>query len=105
MESEPGKGSTFWFTIPNRKVEKIKKTIPEHEKPVIQKKDISLLIAEDNPSNFRYIETILKKDYRLLHAWNGEEAVELYTKHKPHIILMEIGMPVLDGYKAATEIR
>lgn len=105
VESEPGKGSTFWFTIPNRKVEKIKKTIPEHEKPVIQKKDISLLIAEDNPSNFRYIETILQKDYRLLHAWNGEEAVELYTKHKPHIILMEIGMPVLDGYKAATEIR
>ena len=47
----------------------------------------------------------LRRDYRLLHAWNGEQAVELCRKEHPHVILMDINMPVMNGYEAAAEIR
>ena len=74
-----------------------KKCAPE-EKPTI-------LIAEDNPGNYKLCEMILQKEYALLHAWNGQEAVELYREHQPMLILMDIKMPVMDGYEATREIR
>lgn len=67
--------------------------------------DLTILVAEDNASNYKLIESILKKDYHLLHAWNGREAVELFQKHAPQLILMDINMPEMDGYEATREIR
>ena len=64
-----------------------------------------LLVAEDNPSNYKLVEVLLRRDYDLLHAWNGEQAVELCRKEHPHVILMDINMPVMDGYEATAEIR
>lgn len=57
---------------------------------------MTILVAEDNGSNFKLIESILKKDYNLLHAWNGREAVELFREYIPHLILMDINMPVME---------
>lgn len=105
VDSEPGKGSTFWFVIPNREAVIQEKQVVEHELQMVNRSDITVLIAEDNESNFKFFETILKKDYRLLHAWNGEEAVKLFKEHQPHMVLMDINMPVMDGYEATTEIR
>ena len=106
VESEVGNGATFWFTVPNRQEEKkIRKSILEHERVHIHKKDITILIAEDNPSNFKFMNAILKKEYNILHAWDGQEAVELYKEHKPNLILMDINMPILDGYGAKGSIR
>lgn len=105
VESEPGKGSTFWFTVPNITAEKVEKKIQEHTLKAVAKSDITILIAEDNMSNFRLFETILQKDYHILHAWNGVEAVRLFKQHNPHIVLMDINMPEMDGYQATTEIR
>lgn len=105
LESEPGKGSTFWFTIRNIPTKKKQKQIQEHSFNTVAKNQVTILIAEDNESNFKLSETILKKDYRLLHAWNGEEAVELFKTHKPNIVLMDINMPVKNGYEATKEIR
>ena len=64
-----------------------------------------ILIAEDNDSNYRLFESILRKEYTLLHAWNGQEAVEIYRQRRPHLVLMDINMPVMNGYEAAAEIR
>ncbi len=105
VESEVGNGATFWFTIPNRQAEKVGKSALEHERVQVHKKDITILVAEDNPSNFKFMNAVLKKEYHILHAWNGQEAVELYKEHKPHLILMDINMPILNGYEAKDGIR
>ena len=65
----------------------------------------SILIAEDNASNYKLLEAILSKSYKLLHAWEGKEAVELFAQHKPQIVLMDISMPGMDGYESTREIR
>lgn len=105
--SEEGKGSTFWFTHPytvvNPKVKDDKKETGTPEK--VEKNRLKILIAEDNSSNYKLFETILRKEYQLIHAWNGKEAIELFNSHHPHLILMDINMPVLDGYNATSEIR
>ena len=71
----------------------------------MQKDKLTILIAEDNESNYRLFQSILKREYNLVHAWDGKEAVNLYKLHNPQIILMDINMPVMDGYEATREIR
>ncbi len=68
------------------------------------KKKATLLIAEDNESNYTLFKAMLK-EYNLIHACNGREAVELYNQYFPDLILMDIKMPVMNGYEATAEIR
>ena len=105
VESEEGKGSTFWFIIPYQPAETGTKKEEEHQPITVQKDKLTILIAEDNESNYRLFQSILKRDYNLVHAWDGKEAVDLFKKHNPQIILMDINMPVMDGYEATQEIR
>lgn len=107
VESEEGKGSTFWFTVPYVPVKIHKQEVHEEVfvPEVIEKDRLKVLIAEDNPSNYMLFESILKKDYHLLHAWNGKEAVQMFKKYQPHLVLMDINMPELNGYEAVQEIR
>lgn len=110
VESELGTGSTFWFTLPDTvihgiNIQSIKTTV--HEEAVINNtnlKKVTLLIAEDNESNYILIRAILK-EYDLLHARNGNEAIRLYREHHPDLILMDLKMPDMDGYEATAEIR
>ena len=105
VESEVGKGTTFWFTFPYQPASMHERKEPVFEKKRIEKEALKVLIAEDNAGNFKLFESILKKDYSLVHAWNGREAVELFKQYKPHIILMDINMPEMNGYEATKEIR
>lgn len=107
--SEVGKGSEFWFEIPYHPLESVTPPPVEEEvKELIKisdRKEVKILIAEDNPSNYKLFDSILGKEYTLIHAWNGKEAVSLYQEHGPSLVLMDIRMPVLDGYAATEEIR
>ena len=108
VSSEVGKGSEFWFEIPCQPVLPPQQEVEEQKKEQLSinnPKDVKILIAEDNPSNYKLFKTILEKEYTLLHAWNGLEAINLFKEAQPSLILMDIKMPVLDGYEATTEIR
>lgn len=68
---------------------------------------LKILIAEDDYISYLYISSILKsRETELIHAKTGIEAIELCKKHPDiDIILMDIKMPLLDGYKATKKIR
>lgn len=105
VESIEGEGSNFWFTIPYEPVEienlqEVTSVLSE-----ISKDEVTILIAEDDESNYHLFESILRRNYRLIHAWDGVEAVKLFQKYQPHIILMDINMPNMNGYEATHEIR
>lgn len=110
VDSELGQGSTFWFTLPDTVIEESHVSVAETNKTEVStesptdNKTATLLIAEDNESNYTLIKAILK-DYNLLHAWNGQEAIDLYRKYHPDMILMDLKMPIMDGYQATEEIR
>ena len=71
---------------------------PDARKPLI-------LIAEDVESNYKLLEIILKKEYELLWAKNGREAVDYALEHHPDAVLMDIKMPVMNGLDATKIIR
>lgn len=109
VESELGTGSTFWFTLQDTVIHDInvQPITAVDEEAVIDNtnpKKATLLIAEDNESNYILIRAILK-EYDLLHARDGNEAVRLYRERHPDLILMDLKMPNMDGYEATAEIR
>ena len=69
VESEVGQGTTFWFTIPYVAVKLHCQEIKEEKivQQVVEKNKLKILVAEDNPSNYMLFESILKKDYQLIH--------------------------------------
>ena len=125
FESEYGQGSYFWAFLPcSPETEEGSKYEPAAAKPGVDDtttaeapvpvvksapanpaKKYRVLIAEDIPSNFLLVSSLLKSRYELLHAENGQEAVEMAQEEQPDLILMDMKMPNLDGLDATKIIR
>ena len=107
VESEVGKGSIFTFNIPHVPVKEDSAGIEISGTDKVNKKKATVLIAEDDVFNFEYLKTILRKEFVVLHAWNGEEAVALYMENPDvSLILMDIRMHgKYDGLEATRRIR
>jgi len=107
LKSELGVGSEFTIKLPNaRNIESVSTTNKEKKsvkKPVV-------LIAEDEEINFLYVETLIKEQLDIycdtIHAKDGKEAVKLCRENNDIcLVLMDIKMPEMDGYKATNEIK
>ena len=109
VESKEGIGSTFYFTIP-LKISKKKQALEEKKIAKNAKFDLSgksILIAEDVDSNYQLLKTYLIKSKATIHwAKNGQEAIkECKSNNSINIVLMDMQMPVLNGYQATQEIK
>jgi len=109
VESKPGIGTLFEVTFmiqiqqigPTEQID----SIPDDIGP----KDWdnkTILIAEDDLNSYLLIEAILRKTkVKLVHVKSGDEIFEKYREHKPDLILMDINMPVVNGFNATEQIR
>ena len=109
FESKEGTGTTFVIRVPFKIDPDADKR--EERKDVSEKsiKGLHILLAEDNELNMEIAEFMLQNDgAAVTKAWNGQEAVELFEKSRYgefDVILMDIMMPVMNGYEATKRIR
>ena len=120
MESQLGKGSCFWIEVPNKKTgtlpetkksnkkdsiaPKIKKTIGAKEEKANKK---TVLYIEDNPANLRLVAQLLGR-LPDVHMWSAHEpflGLELAEEHIPDLILLDINLPGMNGFKVLKELR
>ena len=107
LDSELGKGSTFWFTVvfeigDENKIQKNDET----ETSTIEQKQLKILLVEDNLINQKVAKFNFNKlNHHVTVADNGQVAVDLFNKEKFDVIFMDIQMPVMNGYDATLEIR
>jgi PAS domain S-box-containing protein len=108
LTSELGKGSVFYFTLPFKKVNNSEEPAIKQSKQfeISSKSPKTLLIAEDEDSNYLLLEILLSGlNIQLIRAINGVEAVDSCKNDHIDMVLMDIKMPVMDGYEATMQIR
>jgi signal transduction histidine kinase len=106
LESTPGSGSLFWFDITVKLQQGQLDVPPESQEPDYNLAGLKILVAEDNQMNRLLLLKILsrwnnKPDFAL----NGQEAVDMVRVNEYDVLLMDLHMPVLDGYGASKAIR
>ncbi len=108
VESAVGAGSTFWFTIPAPAATAAADPADRRRKPeaTADFHGLRILVVDDATSNRALMTAMLSRpDLQLCEAANGAEAIEA-ASHKPFdVILMDLQMPVMDGFAATREIR
>lgn len=106
LESEPGKGSTFSFTLPYKIIPSTPKVPLIIEDPEINHLiDKTILIVEDDDYNAEYIKEIfIDTRLNILTAKNGNEAIKIALSQSPDIVLMDIRLPDMDGYEVTRQL-
>ena len=118
FESKYHEGSLFWAIIPCNPEVKTGREPERHIGPSIDEENMpysrnlnaaldrkTILIAEDISSNYLLLSAMLCKHYNLLHAMNGQQAVEMAKNYRIDLLLMDMKMPVMDGLTATVEMR
>ncbi|MEO1685820.1 MAG: ATP-binding protein [Cyanobacteria bacterium J06631_12] len=109
-ESEPATGSCFRFRIPVGLADKVRaaRTVARGEVVAIApaQPDYRLLVVDDLPDNLQVLSELLSSvGFSVRQARNGAEAVEIWRQWQPHLIWMDLLMPVMDGYEALSRIQ
>ena len=109
FESKEGTGTTFVIRIPFRIDTEMKDRTETEEKTETSIHGLHVLLTEDNELNMEIAEFVLQNEGAVVtKAWNGQKAVDIFRKSSPgefDVILMDIMMPVMNGYEAAKMIR
>ena len=117
LESEYGKGSEFYFDIvlktsmrinKNETLEKANIVIQTRKKIDFGQENYKILIVEDNKINMLLAKTLVKQiipNCTIFEAINGKEGVDKFNVLHPDLILMDVQMPIMNGYEATLAIR
>ncbi len=109
VDTSPGRGSTFWITLPTTEPQSIAGTT--EDAPAIVADDVqrirTLVYIEDNPSNFLLVERALARrpGFRLIAAMLGSLGIELTYEHRPDLVLLDLHLPDLPGEDVLARLR
>lgn len=110
VESEPDKGSVFYFSLPYKPLKKEEFKLESNNSQTYIKEDFSgntFLIVEDDQASFYYLKTILEKNKaNIIHAANGADAITAIKQNAQiDLVLMDLHLPEITGCKVTEEIR
>jgi CheY-like chemotaxis protein/nitrogen-specific signal transduction histidine kinase len=107
IESEEGKGATFSFSINAQKCDESEDEVTYENELSMKPLELRVLVVDDFEINRMLIGELLDSHYGITadFANNGEEAVEMVSKHIYDLVLMDVNMPVMDGIQATKLIR
>ncbi|MEZ5938766.1 MAG: MHYT domain-containing protein [Hyphomonadaceae bacterium] len=106
VDSTPGEGSTFWFTLPTRACDAPDWNEPAEIRDRHALAPLNILVAEDNPVNQKVLRALMSgQPHTLTFANNGAQAVSMVQNAEFDLILMDVSMPVMDGPTATRAIR
>ncbi|HRX96182.1 MAG TPA: PAS domain S-box protein [Bacteroidales bacterium] len=110
VESKPGKGATFYFTLPriteHGTAINTKPAGKEHQFHEYNLTGKSILVVEDDDSSYDFFERILRRTgANLMRAEDGMQAVKKFRQNKFDVVLMDIRLPRMDGYKTMKKIK
>jgi CheY-like chemotaxis protein len=101
-----GKGSTFYLTVPysTKQREGLGENYTSYYSNLSWPQK-TILIVEDETSNYKYLEALLNNRARLMWAKNGLEAIDICKEKQVDLILMDIKLPKIDGFEATRQIK
>ncbi|WP_179228396.1 PAS domain S-box protein [Leptolyngbya ohadii] len=110
VQSTPGQGSTFAFTLPVHLAQSANTSMIASNYQIVglapNQPIYRILVVDDQPENRKLLVKLLTQiGLEVREAANGQEAVSQWQHWQPHLIYMDIRMPLLNGYEATQQIR
>jgi CheY-like chemotaxis protein len=108
VKSIPGEGSVFYLTLPYDKIKipMVRSTVKPPSTGRYNFSNYTIMIAEDAPYNYEYLNSILEKTgANIIWAKDGIDVLNIYNNTKIDLILMDIQLPEISGYEASSQIR